>query len=118
MEERPAVTELLIHTADIYRDVQTVQGRGRFLDTPTPLYTGVGVRISSNTGAERLQAEQLKSFISHNAYCEPTQDVKRGDLLYPTDSPWVGQYFRVVGVIDPSIAHHRKLLLELIRQGT
>jgi len=116
------VTHLLIHRADIRRSVQAHAGPGRFTDVPTTTYAGVSLRISSLTANELRFAEQLQTKATHSVYLEPTQDIKRGDLIVPsTDSygsRWAGLTFRVTGRIDPSKDHHVKVLVELTQKGS
>ena len=105
------VTHLLNKVVTIRRKTRTSDGQG-FIEAEADLATGVKARISPASGNERVVAAQEGADVTHAAYFEPTQDVKRGDIVVESSDR-----FEVLFILDPSKTHHRKAVMRISQAG-
>jgi len=105
------VTHLLNKVVTIRRKTRTADAQG-FIEVEADLATSIKARISPASGNERLIAAQKGADVTHAGYFEPTQDIKRGDIVVENSDR-----FEVLFVLDPSKVHHRKVVMRISQEG-
>jgi hypothetical protein len=116
-----SVTHLLIHTATVERNTPIDIGQGKWRDNYAPLHTNIRFRISGLSASERRTADQLKTYAEFAGYAEPGLDIKKNDQVTGVvreDGSVDPNTYQVMGDVQPSIAHHTKVLLRVIKLGT
>lgn len=111
---------LLVHRVTIKREVPTDQGDGRYVNVPTVISSNTMFRVAGMSTREQLLAQQLKTYGSHNGYGKPGLNIKRGDLVMNVirdDGTTDPNTYRVIGDVQPSLEHHTKVVLEVVKQG-
>lgn len=107
------VAHLLNRRVTLERKTRTPDGQGGYTETYADVGT-VPTRIHAPSATDREVGARLEAVVSKVAYVTGGFDVRRDDRLVLG----VGQYAYVVAVLDPSVAHHRKLLLDERQRGT
>lgn len=116
-----SITHLLVDTATVTRLLEISRGSGRWEKNTVPIAVGINFRVFTANAREKALAQQLRMVLTHTGYCEPDQDVAKDDVIVlltksgATISPT--QFFRVTGIMDPSLPHHRKLAMEQVLIG-
>ena len=116
-----SITHLLVDTGTMQRLQEVPTGPGRFTKLYVDLSVGINIRIFTASAKEQAMAQQLRMNCTHTGYVEPDQDVNISDQLVRTSRAGASiapEYYRVIGVLDPSLVHHRKLQLERVTVGT
>jgi hypothetical protein len=117
---RPTITHLLIDTATISRLLEVNTGHGRWTKNTVPVSVAIPFRVFTASASDLALGQQLRMSLTHTGYCEPSQDIAKDDIVIITSKngvPIDQQYMRVMGILDPSILHHRKLALMQITIG-
>jgi hypothetical protein len=116
-----SITHLLVDTATINRLKESVTGPGRFFKDYVPIAVGINFRIFTANAREQAMALQMRMNLTHTAYLEPDQDIAKDDqvvwLTHGGNDVIPPVIMRVIGIIDPSLVHHRKIQLEEIAIG-
>jgi hypothetical protein len=114
------ITHLLVDTATVARLMEISKGSGRWEKNTVPVSVGINFRVFTASAGDLALAQQLRMGMTHTGYCEPDQDVAKDDVIVLTAKSGqevAPQFFRVTGILDPSLIHHRKLALEQIVTG-
>lgn len=115
-----SISHLLVDTVTVQRLLEINRGSGRWEMSPVDKYVGINFRVFTAGANEIALGQQLKMKVTHTGYCEPDQDIAKDDeivLLTKSGMTVEAQRFKVLGVVDPSLQHHRKLLMEQLLVG-
>jgi hypothetical protein len=120
MPPSTTISHLLTDVGNVTRLDEISKGSGRFEKAWATIASSIRWRVWTASAKEMALAQQLRMQCTHIGYTEPDQDVAKDDVIELTikdGNPIDTQYFRVQGVQDPSLVHHRKLILERITIG-
>lgn len=106
------VAHLLNRRVTHERKTRTPDGQGGHAEAYASLGT-LPTRIFAATARDAEIGARLEAVVSKTAYVTAAADVRRDDRLVLAP----GQYAYVVAVLDPSVGHHRKLLLDERQRG-
>ena len=114
-----SVTHLFVDLGDVLRLSEVNTAPGRWRKDYVTAYSGIRWRVFVASAKERLLAQQNRMELTHTGYCEPDQDVAINDVIRRTfhEDLASSEEYRVLGVEDPSLIQHRKLLLQRILIG-
>ena len=108
-----SINHLLVDRATVRRNQTVNAGHGRFENSFQPIATNILFRVFTASAKDIAYGQQLRMEVSDTAYVLPEQDVNTGDEVELTlhGGQVTSKFFLVVGVLDPSLVHHRKLFL-------
>ena len=115
-----SLDHLLVDRATISRLLETNSGPGRWTKEFVAIATTALFRSFAAGAKEVALGQQLRANVSHVGYVQSGQDVAKDDVIQTTLKEGVaitGEQFRVIAVLQPSLTHHQKLLLEFIAQA-
>ena len=115
-----SITHLLVDLGTVQRLSEVALGHGRFENQYADLSVDINLRIFSASAREQLVAQERRLNVTHIGYVEPDQDVALLDMIVRTEREGVSitpEYYHVIGILDPSLVHHRKLQLERITKA-
>lgn len=104
------VSHLLNRTVLVFRHADTSDGAGgrtSVLDQVGD--AGFPCRLSQPGAVEAEYGASASAEISQVVYFDPDTDIRRGDVLQDESTQMV---YRIVSVIEPSVAIYRKALCE------
>lgn len=107
-----ALTHLLNQRVTLERKTRTPDGQGGYAEVYADVGT-VPTRIHAASASDREVGARLEAVVTKIAYVTGGFDVRRDDRLVLGP----GRYAYVVAVLDPSVAQHRKLLLDERQRG-